>query len=83
MGGRGSSSKMSSSRASVTNVNTKFTSKELSSMGRSQLESVARAVFIKQNVARGLTTEEASRRARLLMGGNTDAQLRKYIKRHG
>ncbi len=83
MGGRGGSSRMSSGGASVANVNTKFTSRELSSMGRSQLESVARAVFIKQNMARGLTAEEASRRAGLLMNSNTDAQLRKYIKRHG
>lgn len=86
MGGRGSSSNMSGgggSRTSVMNMNTKFSSKEINSMNRSQLETVARAVFVKQNVARGMSVEEANHRAVLLMSGNTDAQLRKFIRKNG
>ena len=52
-------------------------------MSRSKLESVATAVFIKQNVKLGLSPAEAERRAKLLMDGNSAAQLKKYIKRHG
>lgn len=80
MGGRGSSGgKSSGSRASV--VNTKFTATELKMMTRSQLETVARAVFIKQNPR--LSAAEADYRARSMMSGNSDAQLRNYIKKRG
>ena len=95
MGGRGSSSgaKSTSSKSSVKSktskgnsisaTNTKFTGKQISSMNRKQLETVAKAVFIKQNVKRGLSESEAAKRASLLMDGNSTAQLRKYIKRNG
>ena len=52
-------------------------------MSRSQLEDVARAVYIKQNMARGLSASEALRRANALMDANTTAQLKKFIKKRG
>ncbi len=94
MGGRGSASGVakagsvsgggkSTKSNSLSAMNTKFSTKEISKMSRRQLEIAARAVFVKQNVAKGLSATEADRRASLLMSGNTDAQLRKYIKRNG
>ena len=96
MGGRGSSSgvksasskstaksKTSKGGGSISAVNTKFTGKQISAMSRKQLEAVATAVVIKQNVKRGLSESEAARRASLLMDGNSSAQLRKFIKKYG
>lgn len=86
MGGRGASSGIAKNKATVqkaiSEANTKFTSKQIQSMSRKQLETAARAIFIKQNMARGLSASEADYRARSLMSGNTSAQLRKYIKRN-
>lgn len=85
MGGRGGSSKRGGGggggHQSWAKVNTKFTTKQLNSMTRKQLESVARAVFIKQNPH--LSPSEADYRARSMMSGNSDSQLKKYIKRRG
>ena len=79
-----SSAKPSGSDSAVwENVDTKFTTKEIGSMNRTQLETVAKAVYVKVNTARGLTESEALRRANSLLSGNTDAQLRKYIKKYG
>ena len=94
MGGRGGSSGMNkgaggggssanSAAAKIKATNTKFSTAQINSMSRSQLETVATAVFAKQNMARGLSAEEAVYRARSLMSGNTTAQLKKYIKRNG
>ena len=95
MGGRGASShtansktaarteERSSSTAAPKTTNTKFTTAQLNKMSRKQLELAAIAVFIKQNVARGLTAFEAERRAKLLMDGNSTPQLKKFIKRNG
>ena len=87
MGGRGSASGKgggaANSKSSWQNMNTKFTSKQISSMSRSQLETVAKAIYIKVNMARGKSESEALYSATGLMPGNTDAQLRKYIKRYG
>ena len=93
MGGRGGSSGMNkgagggssstNSAAAIKAANTKFSTAEINSMSRSQLETVAIAVFAKQNMARGLSAGEAIRRAKALMDGNTTAQLRKYIKKYG
>ncbi len=88
MGGRGASSGIRSngagdSAAKVAGMNTKFTTKQINSMSRSQLELVAKAVFVKQNIARGMTADEAARRASALMSGNSTAQLRKYISKNG
>lgn len=60
----------------------KFTAKELNSMSKSQLSTVARAVFINKNTASGMSASAAARRFDLLIGGNTIAQLRKYIKKY-
>lgn len=96
MGGRGSASRMGGngsgsasksgskkSGSAFASINTKFSTKAISQMNRSQLETVARAIFIKQGLTQGLSADEADWRARSLMSGNTDAQLRKYIKRNG
>ena len=91
MGGRGSSiggSKKTESNKktggqNLLSMNTKFSSKQVDAMSRSQLETAARAIFIKQNMRMGLSASEADYRARSLMSGNTNAQLRKYIKRYG
>ena len=83
IGRGGSGGSRGSAPPAILQVDTKFTTREINQMTREQLENVARTVFIKQNVARGLTLEEADYRARSLMSGNSDAQLRKYIKRNG
>lgn len=83
MGGRGSSgsrgnvgsNKNNSARVTIK----KFSSNDLKSMNRKSLEIAARAVFVKNNVSSGMSNSEADYRARSLMSGNTDAQLRKYI----
>lgn len=92
MGGRGSAggkgaggigSYSSSAAAKIKATNTKFSTSQINSMSRRQLENVATAVFAKKNMAIGLSAEEAVYRARSLMSGNTTAQLKKYIKRNG
>lgn len=96
MGGRGSSSGIAAGRAKkggggssdsaankILSANTKFSTAQINSLNRSQLETAAIAIFAKQNTARGLSIEEAVRRAKSLMSGNTTAQLKKYIKRNG
>lgn len=97
MGGRGSASKTAtsggssgksakgsgSSKGSLANANTKFTNKQLSGMNRRQLTTAAKAVFVKTNMARGLSESEAMRRFDSLVSGNSDAYLRKYIKKYG
>lgn len=49
-------------------------------MNRRQLEERAAQIYIRQN--RDLSSSEAERRAWALMDGNTDAQLRKYIRKN-
>ena len=82
-GGGGSGSNKGGGAGDIAEINTKFTQKQLDGMSRSQLEDVARAVYIKQNMARGLSASEALRRANALMDGNTTAQLKKFIKKRG
>lgn len=84
MGGRGSADRStgrsgavkSSAAERIQKTNTKFTSSQLISMLKSNLVVADRAVFIKQNMARGLSAKEADYRARSLMSSNSDAQLR-------
>lgn len=49
---------------------------------RQELERDARAVLPRQAEELGITLEEAERRFDLLVQSNTDAQLRRFIKRH-
>ena len=79
-GGRGGASGLGGAAAKAFNTN--FTSKEIDAMSRSQLETVAMAVYAKKNAGAGLPTSEALRRAKLLLDGNSTAQLRKYIKKN-
>lgn len=80
-GGRGGASGLGGG-AIAKALDTNFTPKQIDSMSRSQLETVAMAVYVKKNAGAGLSTAEALRRARLLLDGNSTAQLRKYIKKN-
>ena len=60
----------------------KFTSKQIGSMSRSQLLTVAKAVFINKNTANGMSSSTAARRFDLLSGSNSTAQLKAYIKKY-
>ncbi len=60
----------------------KFSAKDLKGMSRKNLETLARAVFINRSKKTGLSQSEADYRARALMSGNSDAQLRKYIVKY-
>ncbi|MBR1745702.1 MAG: hypothetical protein IJ734_07000 [Fibrobacter sp.] len=50
---------------------------------RQQLEAEARRVYIANGGGMGLSEAEAAERFDLLVDGNTDAQLRGYIEKHG
>lgn len=50
---------------------------------RQRLEAEAREAYIENGGGMGLTPEQAAERFDLLVDGNTDAQLRQYIRRHG
>lgn len=50
---------------------------------RQQLEQEARRAYIANGGGMGLSEAEAAERFDLLVDGNTDAQLRKYIREHG
>ena len=62
---------------------TKYTMAELRGMSRPELERVARAVAAEHAPAQGVSEAEALRRFDMLVDGNSDAQLRKYINQHG
>lgn len=79
MGGRGSSSGLRSGGGGLTKVS----ASDLKKMSRKQLERAATSIFANRSVKSGLSRAEGTRRAKLLMSGNTDAQLRKYIKKYG
>lgn len=59
---------------------TKITPKQST---RASLEDQARKIYMDNGGHSGLSPEEAARRFESLKDGNSDAQLRKYIKRHG
>ena len=63
--------------------NTYFTQAELNKMSRNKLESTALQVARKLASKQGISEAEAERRAKMLISSNSDAQLRKYIKRNG
>ena len=65
------------------NVDTKFTENQIKNMSRKELETAALIINVKRASNQGLTGDEAFRRASLLMAAQSDAQLRKYIKKHG
>lgn len=49
---------------------------------RERLEAQAREVYVRNGGGQGLTEEQANERFDLLVDGNTDAQLRQYIRKH-
>lgn len=88
MGGRGASSGLKSAGKTGGGLGQpfrvpKFTDAEIKKMSRSQLESVATALYANEGIKNGLSLSEGTRRAKSLMSGNTSTQLRKYIKKHG
>lgn len=50
---------------------------------RERLEEQAREAYVRNGGGQGLTEEQANERFDLLVDGNTDAQLRQYIRKHG
>ena len=80
LGGRGGAS--GGKKGGPTIPFKKFTAKQLSAMNKSQLATVAKAVFINKNTANGMSASTAARRFDLLVGSNSAAQLRKYIKKN-
>ncbi|WP_417352181.1 phage minor head protein [Gordonibacter pamelaeae] len=50
---------------------------------RAALEARARSIYVEQGGHMGLSREEAERRFEMLVAGNSDAELRKYLKKHG
>ena len=67
----------------IMNMDTKFTKAEIAMMPRDMMETFAHAIAIKRAFVNGITPKEALRRSRLLMSAQSDAQLRKYIKKYG
>ena len=68
---------------SSSGVRTSYSQRELSSMSREQLETIAREVAKNAAPIQGISEEEAVRRFELLMSVQTDEQLRKYINQNG
>lgn len=81
MGGRGSSSGLKQ-KSNLFDI-PKVTGAQLKKLNRQQLETLTTAIYANRAVASGLSQAEGIRRAKLLMDGNTDNQLRKYIKKYG
>ena len=85
MGGRGASSGLGGGSGTKEKAFSipKVTGAQLKSMGRKQLETLATAIYANRAANSGISQAEGVRRAASLMSGNTDAQLRKYIKKYG
>lgn len=54
---------------------------QINAMGRGELEAASLGVYVRENVAKGMTEHQAVERFHLLVDGNSDAELRKYLKR--
>ena len=61
-------------------IEIRFDRKAVRKLGRKQLEHYATDIFAHKQ--KGLTYDEGVRRAKALMSGNTDAQLREYILKY-
>lgn len=85
MGGRGASSGLGGGSAKKEKAFSipKVTGTEIKSMSRKQLETMATAIYANRAIKSGMSQAEGVYRARSLMSGNTDAQLRKYIAKYG
>lgn len=81
MGGRGSSSGLNGSEKPFSIP--KVTNQQLKGMNRKQLETLATAIYANKSMAAGKTKADGISRAKSLMSSNSDAQLRKYIKKYG
>lgn len=85
MGGRGASSGLGGGSGKKEKLFSipKVTGAQLKTMSRKQLETMATAIYANRAVKSGMSQAEGVHRAKSLMSGNTDAQLRKYIKKYG
>ena len=59
-----------------------YSAESLKNMSRDKIIEIAEPIFIKNNMASGLSESEARKRFKLLLNGNTTPQLRKYITKH-
>lgn len=85
--GRGSSKAGGKKTTAKTSISMpkpkKHTSKEINSMGRSQLIDIAKYININRLVkTMGITAEEAARRFDMLVNSQTTAQLKSYVKKY-
>ncbi len=80
-GGRGAVVGVSKKNAGLPRIR-KRTATEISGMTRKQTISAAKQVYIRNNMQKGLSRNEAEYRFNALVDGNTTAQLKKYIKRY-
>lgn len=60
----------------------KLTKAAIGKLGRSELETLATAIFANNSMRQGLSKQEGVRRAKSLMSGNTTAQLRRYVTKN-
>ena len=82
MGGRGGSIKTGGATVAAAFSVPRMSTTQISRLSRKSMEDVATALFANNAVKSGLTQTEGVRRARALMSGNSDAQLRKYIAKY-
>lgn len=80
-GGKGSSGGGSGSSKSSPIPIPNVTQAQVNKMSRSRLEILATSLYVNEGMKQGLSKSEALYRARSLMPGNSDNQLKKYIKR--
>ena len=59
-------------------ISKKITQKDISTMSRSQMIEKSKKLFVSENASLG--NDEAVKRFNSLIGSNTDANLRKYLK---
>lgn len=79
-GGRGGSSGSKSGGGGSSGR--KYTADQIRGMSRNSLLTAAKRVYVKQNTKAGLSKAEAEKRFSLLSASNSDAALRRYIKRY-
>ena len=58
-----------------------MTKKQVDSLSRGQLETMAKALYVNEAMTRGMSKADALSRFNSLVGGNSSTYLKKYIKR--
>ena len=82
MGGRGSSGRRGNGKSSGLFPVFKVSRSLAKTFSRSQLETLATAIFANDGMKSGLSRTEAVTRGRSLIPFNTTAQLRNYVVKH-